>query len=128
MSVRSKAIVADENLIKDIICTLTEAVGDVVYYSNSNTVAQADASNLSTSKVIGFIESKQSDTLCTVRIGGFITSSGLTVGSRYFLSTTPGQMSVTPPTNSGNVVVKVGTAKSTDSFHVEVASDLVIRA
>jgi len=128
MSVRSKASVADDNLVKELLCTLTESIGDVVYYSSTNTVAQADASDLSTSRVIGFIESKQSDTVCTVRIGGFTVTSGLSVGNRYFLSTTPGQISMTPPTNSGNVIVKVGTAKSASSFHVEVASDLVIRA
>jgi len=128
MAVRSQAIGSVDNLIKGVICTVSEIIGDAVYFSFDNTVSKANASDLSTSKVIGFIESKQNDTECTVRIGGILSKTGIVAGNRYFLSTTSGQISSTPPTAPGNVVVKLGTAKSTELFHVEIASDLVIRA
>ena len=38
--------------------------------------------------------------------------SGLTVGSDYYLSTTPGVVTTTPPSASGNIVQLLGTATS----------------
>ena len=42
--------------------------------------------------------------------------SGLTIGARYFLSTTPGTITATPPSSTGNVVQCVGVAISASSI------------
>ena len=36
--------------------------------------------------------------------------AGLTVGSTYFLSTTPGSITATPPSSAGNIVQQIGIA------------------
>ena len=126
MGVHSKQIVLN-SLISNVQCTIVESVGDAVYFSSNNTVSRADASDISTARVSGFIESKQSNTECVVRIGGTLSKSGLSINT-YFLDTSPGQISINPPTASGNVVVKVGFGKSSTKLLVEVSQNRVIRS
>jgi hypothetical protein len=38
--------------------------------------------------------------------------SGLTVGTQYYLNTTPGGVTITPPATPGNIVQKLGTTSS----------------
>lgn len=45
--------------------------------------------------------------------------SGLTVGAEYFLSTTPGQITATAPSAAGNIVQRLGKAKSASEFVFE---------
>jgi hypothetical protein len=54
--------------------------------------------------------------------------AGLTIGSDYYLSTTAGGVTVTPPPAAGNIVQALGTADSASSmvftnekFYIEVA-------
>lgn len=53
--------------------------------------------------------------------------SGLTVGAEYFLSTTPGGVTTTAPSGSGNIVQRLGTAESAtemifnNTFYFELA-------
>ncbi len=58
---------------------------------------------------------------------GSITGlSGLTPGARYYLSTTPGQLTTTPPSASGNVVQFVGVATSATTLTFEYAEPVTI--
>jgi len=94
-------------------CTATEAVGDLVYVSSTDTVAQADASALATSQAIGWIFAKPTDTTCLVSFGpGPVPSASLTAGALVYLSDTAGEASA----SEGTVIVEVGIAKSTTSF------------
>lgn len=96
-------------------CTATEQPFDLVYISAADTAAQADASNSSKIDVIGYILDKPTSTTCNVASVGLITSSGLTVGLKAYLSaTTPGGMTQTEPT-SPDAIVEIGLAKSTTS-------------
>lgn len=45
--------------------------------------------------------------------------SGLTVGAEYYLSTTPGQITATAPSSAGNIVQRLGKAKSATEFVFE---------
>jgi hypothetical protein len=91
-------------------CTASESVGDLVYVSGANAVAQADASSLSTSEVVGFVLLKSSATACqvTVQPGPVTGASGLTAGDPVYLSETPGAVTAVAPAN----VVQVGIATS----------------
>ena len=94
-------------------CTVTEVVGNPVYISSADTVAQADASVIGTARVVGWIYSKPTDTSCLVSRGpGPVTASGLTVGAPVFLSDTAGAVATAP----GTITVEVGVAKTTTSF------------
>ena len=128
MSIHLTAIVTSVQLISSIICSASESVGDAVYFSTNDTVTRASASSINTAKVCGFIDSKQSATECTIRVGGLLEKSGLTANNKYFLSTTLGAVSSTPPTGSGQVVVQLGLAKSATSLLVEISSNRLIKA
>lgn len=45
--------------------------------------------------------------------------TGLTIGSEYFLSTTPGAITSTAPSTAGNIVQRLGKAKSATEFIFE---------
>lgn len=98
-------------------CTATEQVGDLVYVSDANSVEQADASDISSSDVIGHIVSKPTATTCLVSNSqGPVTSVGLNAGERVWLSDgTPGGVETDPP-NSPSVAVEVGVAISDTEF------------
>jgi len=49
-----------------------------------------------------------------------VGSATLSVGSRYYLSTTAGQLTTTAPSGSGNVVVQVGVAVDTTKMYVNI--------
>jgi len=51
--------------------------------------------------------------------GGYRTTTGLTTGSIYYLSTTAGGITTTAPATTGNVVRVVGYASSTTKFNFE---------
>jgi len=100
-------------------CTATESIGDAVYISGADNVRQADASSTSTMPAIGIIVAKPSSTQCLVRTKGIVKGlSGLTAGSRYFISTAAGGITATAPTGSGEVVQYIGVAKSTTELEI----------
>lgn len=84
-----------------------------VYSNGTDSVALANATSLTTVPVLGFISSKPTSTTAIVcysgELGGF---SGLNPSSLYYLSTTPGQITTTPPSGTGNVVQPVGIARN----------------
>lgn len=53
-------------------------------------------------------------------------SGGLTAGSDYFLSVSPGQMSTTPPSSDGQVVVKLGRALSTTELRIDIGTAVLL--
>lgn len=107
-----------QDLIKGLnltlTCTATEQVGDLVYVSGVDTVAQADASAASTSEVVGYIVSKPSATSCIVSAepGPVTGATGLTAGDPVYLSETAGDVTAVAPA----IAVRVGTALSTTTW------------
>lgn len=96
------------------------ALGDLVYISAADTVSKADAGT--NYQVIGMAGAAIADTASgEVCSEGVITGlTGLTAGSRYFLSSTAGAYTTTVPTGSGNRIVQVGYAKSTTEMHLQI--------
>ena len=97
------------------------ALGDIVYISAADTVSKADAAG--NYEAIGMartaIGAAGSVDICS---DGVLTGmTGLTAGSRYFLSATAGAVTTTAPTGSGSRVVQVGYAKSTTAMHMQFA-------
>jgi hypothetical protein len=114
----------------DVLAGETVHAGAPAYIVSNNTVNLASATGLVTSRVVGLITQVASVNEATiVQTDGSVILSDwtavigaatLTPGSVYFLSTTSGQMSTTPPTGDGDVVVTMGTAVTTTKFDIEV--------
>ena len=108
----------------------TVLVGQPVYVSGNNTINLASASSLSEAQAIGLVEvGATANGTANVLTDGTINqadwtsvigSTNLTPGSVYFLSTTSGKMSTTPPTGDGETVVTIGVAITTTKFDIEV--------
>ena len=83
---------------------------DCVYISASGTVLPADASAEATSRAIGFAQNTALVTeAVNVQMNGVLGGfSGLTSGSRYFLSETAGAITSTMPSTAASEVVQVG--------------------
>lgn len=98
--------------------------GDFVnLYNNTGTlnVRKADAST-NAKKADGFVLANvTSPANATVYLISATNTalSGLTVGADYYLSTTPGVLSVTAPASAGNIVQWIGVAKSTTELVFE---------
>lgn len=109
-------------------CTAVETIGDAVYVISDGQVRQANNSDISTAKVMGFIVSKDSDTTCKVRVAGVMDEfTGLVAGSQYFLNNVNGDIDLTAPTVSGSVIVRTGQALSSDKFLVNINNNYIIR-
>ena len=110
-------------------CSATEDVGDAVYIFSGMDVRQANNSDISTAKVIGFIVNKPTSTTCNVRVAGVIDAFvGMTVGSQYFLDGVDGEIIENAPTTPGSVLVRLGQAIDTDVFLIEINNNYIIRS
>jgi hypothetical protein len=105
--------IADEDLL----------ARDVVYISANDNVSKALANNTSQSYAIGVAKAAADDTdPVDVVSDGLVTGySGLTAGSRYYLSASnAGEIVSTIPAGSGNTVVQVGYAKSATALQLQI--------
>lgn len=96
------------------------AAVDAVYISGSNEVSKANAGADATTDSIGFAASAVSAAVsvevCTEGVlSGF---TGLTAGSRYFLSETSGLITLTPP-GANTTVYQMGFAKSATEIQIK---------
>jgi hypothetical protein len=88
---------------------------DLVYISGSNALDKADASD-DTKIPIGFVSEVDEEDGVVVKegiVGGFV---GLTPGAEYYMSTTAGEITVTPPVGSGHAIVRVGKALTAEQL------------
>lgn len=97
------------------------AAGDFVYVLAAGTVMKADATTFA-KRAMGYV-------IASVLNGGNATVyfdesntglSGLTPGSTYYLSATPGVATLTAPTTSGQYVQELGIATSATSLHINI--------
>lgn len=111
-----------DNTIENATCDATVTVGSVVRF-NGVSFVNALANNFGNSKVIGICTSKSDATTCNVQVTGFTSSifAGLTSGASYFLSeTTPGGITSTPPSGSGEYVIKIGTGFEANKLVIQI--------
>lgn len=104
------------------------AANDVVYISSAGKVSPADAGSESNARIIGLARASAaaSASVEVQMVGKLAGFSGLSVGSRYYVSSTAGQITnVIPPGNS-QMVVQVGIAASATELELQIIP-LVIR-
>jgi hypothetical protein len=114
----------------DVLAGETVHAGAPAYIVSNNTANLASATGLVKSRAVGLITQTASVSEATiVQTDGsvdiadwtsVIGTPSLTPGSVYFLHTADGQMSTTPPTGDGDVVVTMGVAVTTTKFDIEV--------
>lgn len=99
-------------------------IRDAVYISAADNVNKASAAAAGTAQLLGFATAAALDTTSVnVRKFGILTGfSGLTAGSRYYLSATAGLITATIPTATGNTVVQAGYAKSATVLDIQIQS------
>lgn len=109
----TKSLVTSENL----------AAGDIVNVWNDTGTAKARKADATAvgKKGVGFVlAAVTSPAAATVYFEGTITGlSGLTIGTEYFLDTTAGLITATPPAATGNVLQSVGIAISATELSFE---------
>ncbi len=107
------------------------SAGDVVnIYDDSGTKKARKASAVDATKPAhGYVDDSYTQgSNATVYTDGFLPGTGFTVGSRYFLSTTPGQVTTIPPSGSGNIIQAVGVAIAPDKIKFEPQTVFIVRA
>lgn len=104
------------------------AAGDYVYIDSAGDLMKADANAVAKAAVGFVLAGVTAPAAATVYFEGTNTAlSGLTPGTRYFLSaTTPGGVSAIVPTGSGDIVQSLGIAISATALPFE-ASDPMVR-
>lgn len=102
-------------------CPGGTTVRQLVAIAGANTVALADASDAAARPAFAFVAAVNGSGRCDVQyageLGGF---SGLTPGTYYRISTTPGAVSTSPPAGSGVEDQIVGLALDTTTMLVSV--------
>jgi hypothetical protein len=116
----SKILVASENL----------AAGDLVNVWNDTGTAKARKADATVAgkEANGFVlAAVTSGNNATVYFDGTDTQlSGLTPGAVYYLATTAGGVTATPPSGSGNVVQRVGRALSATELTFEPGEPITL--
>jgi len=105
-------------LLKNVPCDASVYVGAAVKMV-AGVAYNALADSLANSNVIGCVQAKPSTTTCDIRVTGKTIPAfvGLDETKEYFLSdVTPGLLTVTAPTSSGTIVLKLGQPFSSTEF------------
>ena len=114
----------------------TITIGQAVYVDDPGSVDLAQANASGTVEVLGLVRSTSVATGASVNVqtDGVLTattaqwdtvtggSSGLTAGSVYYLDPlTPGAITTTAPTTSGQYVVRIGKATSATDMEISIS-------
>lgn len=115
------SVATGDNIVFNLTCDSSVAVGDVVYV-NGTTLFPAIATSYQTSLVVGIVTSKTGSSTCDIATTGPTNAlSGLDTSKKYFLSeTTAGALQTTPPTLSGSYVIQVGKPIATTIFTIQI--------
>lgn len=108
-------------VLYNIACEISVYVGAAVYIQNTGVAANAIATSLATSNVLGIVEGKSTTTLCNIRVIGASSPLfiGLDVTKEYYLSdTVDGLITTTIPSTTGHVALKLGQPLSQTEFVV----------
>jgi len=111
--------------------------GQPVYASTSGHVDMANATTLASSLVIGFVADSSIATGATgnITVFGTFTSANwtavtgaatLTTGAVYYLSETPGQLTLVAPSVAGHYVAPVGIALSTTTMKLSTQQPIML--
>lgn len=113
-----------------IVASEALSAGDFVNLWNNAGAINARKADATTSgkEADGFVLSAVSASAsATVYFEGTNTQrTGLTAGSRYYLATTAGSVTTTPPSTAGNVVQYIGKAISTTAISFESEDGIIL--
>jgi hypothetical protein len=116
--------------VKVLAASETLAAGDVVNVWNDGGTAKvrkADATAAGKEAHGYVLAGVTSGADATVYFDDELTGlSGLTPGARYYLGTTPGAVTATAPSATGNIVQKVGVALGTSSIIFDVEEPVTL--
>jgi hypothetical protein len=121
--------VKDQYLLKDFPCDPSVYQGAFVRVDNLGVAFNALADSKQNSKVLGFVEYKQANTICNIRLKGIssLALTGLDTEEDYWLSSSiPGALTTVKPATSGQYAVSIGQALSDSSFFVDIGTRLQI--
>lgn len=110
-----------EVILDNVTCLSSVYIGSLVKMNGAGVAENAQADSEANANVIGVCESKADSTTCTIRVCGVTGSifAGLDTTKEYFLSSSvAGGMTTTPPTATGNVVLKIGQPFSSTKMFV----------
>ena len=109
----TKVITASENLSANDVVNIYDDAGTVK-------VRKANATD-DTKPAHGYVkDAVTSGSQAVVYTDGYLPGTGLTIGSKYFLSAeTPGGVTTTPPSATGNIAQVIGVAVSTTDIKFE---------
>jgi len=111
------------------VCFENVVSGEALYTRTSDgQVGRATAGGtLEQATVVGFAQTSKT-TGQTVRVlnYGILSTSGLNEGEIYFLSTTAGTISTTPPSLAGQFVTRVGEASTNASLIIRIDAPILL--
>lgn len=116
--------------VKTMIASEALSAGNLVNVWNDAGTVKARKTDATTSgkESDGFVlASYSADDTASVYFEGLITGlSGLTLGARYYLSTTAGNITATAPSSAGNVLQYVGKAVSATELSFEPSDGIIL--
>lgn len=102
---------------------------DLVYVETAGTIARASAAAAASAAMGWATTGVATGVSVTMQVEGKITGlSGLTPGARYYLSETPGAITLTPVTGAGKIHQYVGRALSATVLDFEPDDPIVLAA
>lgn len=108
-------------VLRNIACDVSVYIGAAVRIQ-SEVAYNALADSFANSNIIGIVESKGTTSTCDIRVTGVTEGtiySGLDETKEYYLSATvEGEITLSPPTNSGDILLRVGQPFSPTSMLV----------
>lgn len=114
---------------ESIVASEALSAGDIVNIWNDAGTRKARKADASNGRIAhGFVISSVSNAAnATVYLSGNITGlTGLTIGANYFLSSTPGTFTTTPPSTAGQTIQMVGYAVSTTTINFRPLTPITI--
>ena len=115
--------------IKVVVASEALTAGDFVnLWNDSGTIKarKADASQGFTKFADGYVKANVASAAnAPVYFDGTNTLTGLTVGSKYYLSATAGTVTTTIPTTTGHIYQYLGKAISTTELSVEIQEPIL---
>jgi hypothetical protein len=106
---------SDYNVIEDVDCDASVAIGDAVYMNGIGVAVRSQANSFSNGNFIGIAYQKPTSTTCHVLLSGLSPAiyGGLLENSIYYIDdSTAGGITSTAPTAPGSTIIVAGQAFS----------------
>jgi len=115
--------------VKVVVASEALTAGDFVnLWNDTDTIKarKADASQGFTKNADGYVKANVSQSAnATVYFDGTNTLTGLTIGSKYYLSATAGTATATAPTTAGHIRQYLGKALSATELNIEIEEPIL---